>query len=80
MPTRSNLKHSFSACYLPEVAKEQGWDKQETIDSAIQKAGWHGRITEDLRRNVKIRRYQSKLCTVDWAEYVRWRKANGGQM
>ena len=71
---------TYTATYLPQIAPEQGWDKIETIDSAIRKAGWEGRITEDIRRSVKLRRYQSRKCTVGWEEYVAWRTANGGQM
>ncbi|TEB03973.1 hypothetical protein FA13DRAFT_1760493 [Coprinellus micaceus] len=41
-------KHTFSATYLPDVMPAQGWDKIEAVDSAIHKAGWRGRITEDL--------------------------------
>ncbi|KAJ7067999.1 alport syndrome [Mycena amicta] len=67
-------RRTFSATYLPDVIPEQGWDKLEAVDSAIQKAGWNGRITEDLRRSVKLRRYQSKMCTVAWDEYIEWRK------
>jgi len=73
-------KKTFSATYLPEVMPAQGWDKIEAVDSAIHKAGWSGRITEEIRRSVKLRRYQSKACTVSWHEYVEWRKANGGKM
>jgi hypothetical protein len=58
----------------------QGWDKIEAVDSAIHKAGWSGRITEEIRRSVKLRRYQSKASTVTWHEFVEWRKANGGGM
>lgn len=78
--TRNTFKQTFTATYLPQVAPEQGWDKIETIDSAIRKAGWNGRITEDLRRSVKLRRYQSAICTVGWEEYVQWRKDNGGKI
>ncbi|EJF61288.1 hypothetical protein DICSQDRAFT_86876 [Dichomitus squalens LYAD-421 SS1] len=80
LPTLGKLKHSFSATYLPEVAEEQGWDQVEAIDSAIRKAGWNGRISEDLRRAVKVRRYQSQHCSVTWEEYARWRTANGGDL
>lgn len=73
-------KPAFSATYLPEIAPEQGWDKIETVDSAIRKAGWSGRITEDLRRSVRVRRYQSRKCTRSWEEYVEWRKGRGGRM
>jgi len=78
--TRFSSKHSFSATYLPDVIPDQGWDKIEAVDSAIHKAGWSGRITEDLRRNVKLRRYQSRKCTVVWDEYVQWREQNGGKV
>jgi len=70
-------KQSFSATYLPQVIPEQGWDKIEAIDRAIQKAGWRGRITEDLRRSIKLQRYQSRQCAVTWDEYFQWRKSHG---
>jgi hypothetical protein len=58
---------------LPEVIPDQGWTKIEAIDSAIQKAGWTGHITEDIRRSIKLRRYQSRKCVVGWDEYIQWR-------
>jgi len=76
----ATYKKTFSATYLPEVMPAQGWDKIEAVDSAIHKAGWSGRITEEIRRSVKLRRYQSKACTVTWHEFVEWRKASGGEM
>ncbi|TFK43294.1 alport syndrome [Crucibulum laeve] len=71
-------KQRFSATYLPDVIPEQGWDKIEAVDSAIQKAGWTGRITEDIRRSVKLRRYQSSMCVVGWDEYIQWRHMHEG--
>jgi len=76
---RITSKQSFSATYLPDVIPEQGWDKIEAVDSAIHKAGWRGRITEDLRRSVKLQRYQSKVCKVTWDEYIQWRSEREGQ-
>jgi len=73
-------KQTFSATYLPDVAPEQGWDKIEAVDNAIHKAGWNGVITEDLRRSVKLRRYQSRKFTVGWDEYVKWREENNSKI
>ncbi|KAH9482465.1 AMMECR1-like protein [Psilocybe cubensis] len=70
---RVSSKQTFSATYLPEVIPEQGWDKIEAIDSAIEKAGWRHRITEDLRRSIKLVRYQSSQCSVTWDQYIQWR-------
>ena len=75
---RITSKQSFSATYLPDVIPEQGWDKVEAVDSAIHKAGWRGRITEDLRRSVKLQRYQSKVCKVTWDDYIQWRTEQEG--
>ncbi|KAG8933393.1 hypothetical protein FRC02_011928 [Tulasnella sp. 418] len=69
--SRSN--RILTATYLPEIAPSQGWNKVETVDSAIRKAGWDGKITEDLRRSVKMRTYQSKKASVTWDEYWNWR-------
>ncbi|KAH6915214.1 alport syndrome [Coprinopsis sp. MPI-PUGE-AT-0042] len=70
---RITSKQTFTATYLPDVMPAQGWDKLEAVDSAIQKAGWRGVISEDLRRSIKLRRYQSRKCEVSWDDYIEWR-------
>ncbi|KAI9574984.1 alport syndrome [Boletus coccyginus] len=70
-------RNTLSATYLPDVMVEQGWDKIEAIDSAIRKADWNGTITEEIRRSVHLRRYQSRKCVVGWGEFVQWRRING---
>ncbi|KAF5370007.1 hypothetical protein D9758_001364 [Tetrapyrgos nigripes] len=74
---RLTSKQSFSATYLPEVMPEQEWDRIEAIDSAIQKAGWNGMVSEDIRRSIRLRRYQSRKCQVSWDEFVQWREEHG---
>ncbi|KZT54503.1 hypothetical protein CALCODRAFT_499694 [Calocera cornea HHB12733] len=69
---------NLNATYLPEVAPEQGWTKVEAVDSAIRKAGWDGRITEEIRRSIKLRRYQSRKCGVTWEEFLAWRAEQVG--
>jgi AMME syndrome candidate gene 1 protein len=70
-------RRTLSATYLPEVAPDQGWEQIDAIDSAIRKAGWHGRVSEDLRRSLRVRRYQSRKCVVGWDEFVAWRESRG---
>ena len=77
-PRFSKPARNLTATYLPDVAPEQGWTKVEAVDSAIRKAGWDGRINEDIRRSVTLRRYQSRKCVVSWDEYHSWRIAQGG--
>jgi len=77
---RITTKQTFSATYLPDVIPDQEWTKVEAIDSAIHKAGWNGHITDDIRRSVKLRRYQSRKCVVGWDEYKQWRKENSDQI
>ena len=47
-----------------------GWSKLEAVDSAIRKSGFHGPITESLRRKVRLTRYRSSRCSLHYAEYV----------
>lgn len=77
---RITSKQTFSATYLPDVVPEQGWDQIEAVDSAIRKAGWNGVIREDIRRSIKLRRYQSRKYTVGWEEYITWRKQCDGNV
>ena len=67
---------SLSATYLPEVAQQQGWTKQECIDSLIQKAGYYGKVTEDIRRKIWLTRYQSSLCTMSYQDYIMMKESN----
>lgn len=75
-----HLRRPLTATYLPDVMPEQGWDQLDAVDSAIRKAGWDGLITEDLRRSLKLRRYQSSRCSVNYDEFIEWRQENGAQV
>jgi len=68
--------HGRSATYLPEVAKEQGWTKQECVDSLVQKAGYNGRVTAELREALKLTRYQSSKHSMTHEDYVAWKSSN----
>ncbi|XP_015747199.1 PREDICTED: AMMECR1-like protein [Acropora digitifera] len=59
-----------TATYLPEVAKEQGWNQIQTIDSLLRKGGYKGTINAEVRGSVKVTRYQSEKVTVDYNEYL----------
>lgn len=58
-----------TATYLPEVAPEQGWDRIQTIDSLLRKGGYKASITVDVRRSIRLTRYQSEKITVSYDEY-----------
>uniref|UniRef100_A0A9J8C8I2 AMMECR nuclear protein 1 n=1 Tax=Cyprinus carpio carpio TaxID=630221 RepID=A0A9J8C8I2_CYPCA len=49
-----------TATYLPEVAKEQGWDHIQTIDSLLRKGGYKAPITNDFRKTIKLTRKMIK--------------------
>ena len=58
-----------SATYLPEVAAEQGWDHDETIDSLLRKGGYKSQITEEFRKQLAVIRYQSEKLTRSFTEW-----------
>ncbi|KAM8966024.1 nuclear protein AMMECR1-like [Sarcophilus harrisii] len=59
-----------TATYLPEVAKEQGWNHNQTIDSLLRKAGYRAPITTEFRKTIKLTRYCSEKMTMSYAEYL----------
>ncbi|EST06974.1 AMMECR1 domain protein [Kalmanozyma brasiliensis GHG001] len=65
----------LTATYLPDVIPDQGWTKEEAIDSAIRKAGFNGRITPDLRNALRVRRYRSEKVECTYSDYVAWKQS-----
>ena len=59
----------YSATYLPEVASEQGWTKEETLESLARKAGYPKRFDSSLYSRARVQRYQSAKLKVTWDEY-----------
>lgn len=55
------------ATYLPCVARDQGWDARTTIDSLVRKAGYGGPITDELRRELSVQRYQASTASASFA-------------
>ncbi|KAF2220065.1 AMMECR1 domain-containing protein [Elsinoe ampelina] len=64
----------YGATYLPDVAAEQGWTKEETIVSLMRKAGWTGnKGTWRNVRGLEIVRYEGKKVELDYHEWEEWR-------
>eukprot|EP00698_Gefionella_okellyi_P011652 TRINITY_DN3085_c0_g1_i3.p1 TRINITY_DN3085_c0_g1~~TRINITY_DN3085_c0_g1_i3.p1 ORF type:complete len:140 (-),score=3.97 TRINITY_DN3085_c0_g1_i3:78-497(-) len=63
-----------SGTYLPEVCPEQGWTKDECIDSLIRKSGYEKRITDSFKQSLKVTRYQSSRAELTYDEYLTFRK------
>ncbi|WYZ34285.1 hypothetical protein EsH8_I_000561 [Colletotrichum jinshuiense] len=72
----------YGATYLPDVAVEQEWTKEETLVSLMRKAGWMGSKSKWRDVDLKIVRYQGKKEALEYAEYKNWRdwaKSNKGK-
>ncbi|KAK3689820.1 AMMECR1 domain-containing protein [Podospora appendiculata] len=63
----------YGATYLPDVAVEQGWTKEETLVSLMRKAGWMGRKDKWAEVELKVVRYQGKRESLGYGEYKKWR-------
>jgi uncharacterized protein (TIGR00296 family) len=60
--------NSYSATFLPEVAEEEKWDQETTLQYLIRKAGYRGSL-ESVYDNIKVTRYQSIKKTISYDEY-----------
>ena len=65
-----------NATFLPEVAREQGWDKDTTLDYLAQKGGFYKKFDEKAKSRAKLERYQSTICYATWDEYQEFLKVH----
>ena len=67
----------YNATYLPDVAVEQGWNKEEALASLMKKSGWRSRGREagwrDIKGGFDVVRYEGKKASLGWEEWSRWR-------
>ena len=47
-----------------------GWDKIQTIDSLLRKGGFKGAVTADVRRSIRLVRYQSEKVSLNYTDYL----------
>ncbi|XP_071798055.1 AMMECR1-like protein [Asterias amurensis] len=66
-----------TATYLPEVASEQNWNKEQTIDSLLRKGGYKTPINHDFRKTIRVTRYQSEKFSVSFGDYAEHFRQNG---
>jgi len=59
----------LGATYLPDVCAEQGWTKQECLNSLFKKAGYKGPVTKELLHNTELVRYKSSKYSLSYEEY-----------
>ncbi len=59
----------YSATFLPEVAKEEGWNQTQTLVELLHKAGYNGKL-ESVRSSIVAERYQSVLYTASFLDYI----------
>jgi uncharacterized protein (TIGR00296 family) len=63
----------YGSTYLPNIAPEQGWSKEETLVSLMRKAGWSGRKDDWSKVGLSVVRYQGKKVELEFAEWKAWR-------
>ena len=63
----------YGSTYLPDVASEQGWSREEALFSLTRKAGWMGSHARWRELDLRVTRYQGKKCTLGYAEFKKWR-------
>ena len=65
----------YGACYLPDVAVEQGWTKEATILSLMRKAGWGGDEKKWQEVNdLKVVRFKGKAKYAEYKVFADWRE------
>ena len=63
----------YGSTYLPDVAAEQGWGKDETLFSLIRKAGWMGDRQHWSDLELKVTRYQGRKASAEYPAFKQWK-------
>lgn len=63
----------YGSTYLPDVAAEQGWTKEETLFSLCRKAGWMGSQSRFKDLALNVTRYRGSKHSMGYREYKKWR-------
>ncbi|KAJ5156029.1 hypothetical protein N7492_008832 [Penicillium capsulatum] len=63
----------YGATYLPDVAVEQGWSKEETVESLMRKAGWDGGVGSVARRLLRGTGSGGSGATEPWDQVSEFR-------
>ena len=64
----------YGATYLPDIAPDQGWTREETVMSLVKKAGWRGKSSEWTKfKDLKAVRYEGKQASIDYTAWRQWR-------
>ena len=69
--------HSRSATFLPEVPAQEGWTKQQTIDSLVRKSGYSGVMNQALYDMIELTTYRSSPFSMSYHEYASVSQAVG---
>lgn len=75
----------YGATYLPDVATEQGWTMEETLESLMRKAGWEGSSRRSSRtssgtkpweevKDFRVVRYTGLKASAKHSEWIEWQK------
>ena len=70
---------TYSGTYLPEVAAEQRWTHDTTLTELLAKCGWSGvgsAAESDVKRRLRVVRYESVKATMTHDEYLQWKRAH----
>ncbi|KAI9901195.1 hypothetical protein N3K66_003012 [Trichothecium roseum] len=63
----------YGSTYLPDVAAEQGWTRDEALFSLARKAGWVGGQSRWRELDLRVTRYQGKKKSLSYARFRKWR-------
>lgn len=69
----------YGSTYLPDVAEEQGWTKEQTLINLMRKAGWNGRRDQWRKVNLRVVRYQGRRRRLTYKQFMAWREWADGQ-
>eukprot|EP01086_Lenisia_limosa_P007738 TRINITY_DN27951_c0_g1_i1.p1 TRINITY_DN27951_c0_g1~~TRINITY_DN27951_c0_g1_i1.p1 ORF type:complete len:199 (+),score=35.44 TRINITY_DN27951_c0_g1_i1:163-759(+) len=69
--TNPNTGNPAHATFLPEVASEHGWNKEQTMRQLIYKAGYNANCPIEFFDQLRLERYQGVPCSLHYSDYLK---------
>eukprot|EP01061_Rhynchopus_euleeides_P007527 TRINITY_DN16566_c0_g1_i2.p1 TRINITY_DN16566_c0_g1~~TRINITY_DN16566_c0_g1_i2.p1 ORF type:complete len:223 (+),score=64.08 TRINITY_DN16566_c0_g1_i2:82-669(+) len=67
--TLTEGEDTYFASFLPDVVREQGWSRKQTLAALIHKSGYPREVTEDTLRRCSVSRYESTVGKCNYIDY-----------
>lgn len=55
---------------------QQGWNQEQAVASCLRKGRFRGVFNDDIKKAVKVTRYQTSIKKMTYDQYKKWKESH----